>query len=112
ILRVQNVRESSKTQFLDQLNNHRMNAIVNDIYANGSPCWRENFRSKEYHVNLEVVKKSIDNDILSMWNFFEHSFVRAHGNLVILPSEWAFDESFKDRIAVQSFAGVCNSMTV
>jgi hypothetical protein len=112
ILRVQNVRESSQIQFLNQIKNGRINEIVNEIYSKGTTGWGGHFTIKEYKVNLEAVKKSIDNDILPMWNFFERSFVQAYRNLVILPNGWAFDESFKDRITVQSFAGVCNSMTV
>ena len=41
-----------------------------------------------------------------MWDFFEHTFKQAYGGMAILPSGWSFDESFKDRKAVQSFASV------
>lgn len=112
IIRVQNVKESSKTHFLNLIKNHRVNAIVNDLYSKDPTNWEGNFTIKEYKVNLHAVKKSVENDILPMWNFFERSFVRAYGDLVILPNGWVFDESFKARIAVQAFAGVCNSMTI
>ncbi len=47
-----------------------------------------------------------------MWDFFEHTFVQANGGMAIIPSGWSFDESFKDRIAVQALARVCKEMIV
>jgi hypothetical protein len=111
-IRVQKIKESSKIRFLNQVNNRSINAIVNDIYLQESTRWEGNFTIREYKVNLEAVKKLSDNDILPLWDFFYRTFVRAQENMVILPNGWAFNESFKDRIAVQSFASVCHSMTV
>ncbi len=112
MIRVQKIKHSSKIRFMNQLKDRSINSIVNDIYSQEATRWEENFTIREFKVNLEAVKKSRHNDILPMWNFFERTFVRAYENMVILPNRWAFNESFKDRIAVQSFASVCNSMTV
>lgn len=112
LIRVQKVREESKAQFLDLNKSNKINAIVKDIYADGNVDWEESFSIKEYKVNLEAISKTTGNDILSMWDFFEQSFVRANGDFVILPNGWDFDESFKNRITVQSFASVCKSMMV
>ncbi len=111
-LRLQNIRESSKTHFLNVFNNHRLNAIVNDIYGKGNTGWGGNFTIREYKVNLEAIIKSVEHDILPLWDFFKDSFVLNTGYFVLIPSEWVFDESFKDRIAVRAFASVCNSMTI
>ncbi|WP_428912134.1 hypothetical protein [Niallia sp. Krafla_26] len=83
-----------------------------DDYSEGTSNWGEIFTSKEYRVNLDFVRKTTNHDILSMWDFFEHTFVQAYGGMAILPSGWLFDESFKERVAIQSFASVCNEMTV
>lgn len=112
VIRLQNVRESSKIHFINLKENRKINAIVNDIYSEGTSSWGETFTAKEYRVNLELVRKTANHDILSMWDFFEHTFKQAYGGMPILPSGWSFDESFKDRKAVQSFASVCNEMTV
>lgn len=112
VIRLQNVRESSKIYFLNLRENRKVNAIVNDIYSNGTSNWGEIFTPKEYRVNLDLIRKTTNHDILSMWDFFEHTFVQAYGGMSILPNGWSFNESFKDRIAVQSFASVCNEMTV
>lgn len=112
IIRLQNVKESSKIHFLNLREEGKVNAIVNDIYSELASSWGGLFTPREYRVNLELVRKTANHDILPMWDFFKHTFVEAYGGMAIIPSEWSFDESFKDRIAVQSFASVCNEMTV
>lgn len=111
-IRLQNIRESSKIHFMNLKEHRKINAIVNDIYSEGTSNWGETFTPKEYRVNLDLIKKTTNHDIVSMWDFFEHTFVQAYGGMAIIPSGWSFDESFKDRVAVQSFASVCNEMTV
>ena len=37
--------------------------------------------------------------------------MQTYGGMAIIPSGWSFDESF-DRVAVQSFASVCNEMMI
>ncbi|MGJ7919281.1 hypothetical protein [Neobacillus sp. LXY-4] len=111
-IRLQNVRESSKIHFMNLKENRKVNAIVNDIYSEGTSSWGETFAAKEFRVNLDLVRKTTNHDILSMWDFFEHTFVQAYGGMAIIPSGWSFDESFKERVAVQSFASVCNEMIV
>ena len=112
VIRLQHVREISKIHFMNLKESRKVNAIVNDIYSEGTSNWGEIFTLKEYRVNLELVRKTANHDILSMWDFFEHTFVQTYGWMAIIPSGWSFDESFKDRVAVQSFASVCNEMTV
>lgn len=112
VIRLQHVREISKIHFMNLKESCKVNAIVNDIYSEGTSNWGEIFTSKEYRVNLELVRKTANHDILSMWDFFEHTFVQTYGGMAIIPSGWSFDEFFKDRVAVQSFASVCNEMTV
>ncbi|MEK5038859.1 hypothetical protein [Sporosarcina sp. FSL K6-3457] len=112
MLRLQNIKERSKIHFLSLLKNQRLNAIVNDIYGKDSLGWGGEFPIKEYKVNLELVTKSFEHDILTMWSFFNDAFILNNGNFVLVPSQWVFDESFKDRIAVRAFASVCNSMTI
>jgi len=111
-IRLQNARESSKIHFMNLKENRKVNAIVNDIYSEGTSSWGETFTPKEFRVNLALVRKTDNHDILSMWDFFEHTFVQASGGMAIIPSGWSFDESFKDRIAVQTFASVCNEMMI
>ena len=111
-IRLQNVRESSKIHFMNLKENRKVNAIVNDIYSEGTSSWGETFTPKEFRVNLDLVRKTANHDILSMWDFFEHTFVQTYGGMAIIPSGWSFDESFKDRVAVQSFASVCNEMMI
>lgn len=111
-LSMQDVRGSSKTYFLDLYNSNSLNAIVTDLYRKSSSGWGGIFPIKEYKVNLRGVKKLVDHDILTLWSFFKETSVLGTGHFVLMPSEWAFDESFKDRIAVRAFAGVCNSMTI
>ena len=111
-IRLQNVRESSKIHFMNLKESRKINAIVNDIYSEGTSHWGETFTPKEYRVTLELVRKTANHDILSMWDFFKHTFVQSYGGMAIIPSGWSFDESFKDRVAVQSFASVCNEMTI
>lgn len=111
-IRLQNVRENSNIHFINLKENRKVNAIVNDIYSEGTLNRGETFTRKEYRVTLELVRKTASHDILSMWDFFEHTFVQTYGGMAIIPSGWSFDESFKHRVAVQSFASVCNEMTV
>ncbi|MDH5160314.1 hypothetical protein [Heyndrickxia oleronia] len=112
-IRVQNVKESSKNSFLNLVKNNRLNKIVNDIYSNRNSSWPpDRFIAKEYKVNLEIIEKSFEPDILVLWDFFKRSFIKENGFMSILPSGWTFDESFKDRIAVRAFASVCNSMEI
>lgn len=111
-LSMQDVRESSKAYFLDLYNNNSLNAIVTDLFKNSSTGWGEIFPAKEYKVNLEGVEKLVDHDIVTLWSFFKETFIINNGYFVLMPSGWAFDESFKDRIAVRTFAGMCNSMTI
>jgi len=113
VIRLKNLQEKSKNQFLDLMNHQQLNPIVNDLYStNKIKAWEGNFISKEYKVNLEAVEKQTGEDILLLWNFFNQTFVRTNGHAVFLPNGWEFNDSFKDRIAVQAFASVCNSMTV
>lgn len=112
VIRLQDVRESSKIHFMNLKENRKVNAIVNDIYSEGTSNWGETFTPKEFKVNLDLVRKTANHGILSMWDFFEHTFVQANGGMAIIPSGWSFDESFKDRVAVQTFASVCNEMMI
>lgn len=112
VIRLQNVKESSKIHFINLKENRKVNAIVNDIYSEGTSSWGETFTPKEFKVNLDLVSKTANHDILSMWDFFEHTFVQGNGGMAIIPSGWSFDESFIDRVAVQNFASVCNEMMI
>ncbi len=111
-LSMQNVIESSKTQFINLLNNHELNPIIADVYGTCTAKWGGYFTIKEYKVNLTAVQKSVEYDVLTLWNFLKASFIHASGYFLVMPSEWEFDESFKERTAVQAFASVCNSMTI
>jgi hypothetical protein len=42
---------------------------VDDIYSEGTSDWGEIFTPKEYRVNLDLVRKTTNYDILSMWDF-------------------------------------------
>ncbi len=111
-LSMQDIRESSKAYFLDLYNNNSLNAIVTDVYRKSSSGWGGIFPTKDYKVNLGGVEKLVDHDIETLWSFFKETFVLDTGYFVLMPSEWVFDESFKERIAVRAFAGVCNSMRI
>lgn len=113
-IRLKSVRENSKAEFLNLLNRNEINAIVKDLFACENSNWGGSFTSKEYEVNLEAIEKKARQEIVSMWNFFERAFIQngMEGQLVLIPSGWEFNESFKDRISIRAFAGVCNSMTV
>ncbi|MCP3773539.1 hypothetical protein NLX71_09470 [Paenibacillus sp. MZ04-78.2] len=110
---LENVKETSKENFLSVFNTGNINAIALDLYANGSASLETGSHTiKEYKVNLEAVTRTLGHDIVSIWNFFKHSFVQINGQLVLMPNNWNFDESFKDRITVQAFSSVCSSMTI
>lgn len=111
-LMLENPTESSKENFFELMQNRNLNAIVCDLYV-GQPVEVVNpFPIKEYHVNLELVPKGIEHDIVSMWSFFERSFIRKNGEMVLLPNGWQFHDSFKDRVAIQAFASVCSAMRI
>ncbi|WOV83068.1 hypothetical protein PGH26_08970 [Sporosarcina jeotgali] len=112
MLSMQNVIESSTTQFINLLNNELLNPIVADVYGTSTAEWGGDFTIKEYKVNLDAVQKLVEYDVHSLWTFFKASFISASGYFVVMPSEWEFDESFRERTAVQAFASVCNSMTI
>lgn len=111
-IKLQDIKDHSKLLFKKKVDNGKLNAIVSNIYSQGSIGGEGNFTIKMYKVNLHLVQKLNDYDILSIWDFFKHSIVRAYGGFVILPMGWSFDDTFKERIAIQCFANVCNSMTV
>jgi len=111
-LTVKGIKESSLNKFSQLVEEGKMNPIVEDLYSPRNRSWGGNFPSKEYRVNLDLINKSTKHEILNLWDFLKDTFLQANDGMAIVPSDWSFDESFKEKVAVQSFAGVCEEMIV
>jgi hypothetical protein len=108
----QNLKKESMENFRYLQQQQKINPIVRELYKNTQKVEAKTFETQIYKVNLNLVPKSLDFEILDMWNFFEQSFVQNNGALMLFQNQWEFNDSFKNWVTVRAFSSVCNSMKI
>ncbi|MGN7170779.1 hypothetical protein ACTHSJ_33450 [Paenibacillus cellulositrophicus] len=105
------LRPDSKIQIHDLLDSGQIHTYITDLY--GHEYKYQSIPAKKlYNVDMTQITPLKDAEFDQLWNFFKNTYLNRQGVLGLLPTDWNFDESFKNHSLVRILADRCTLMNV